>query len=643
MIRTAYLRVLPLLISFLLLPKSVESQSLSELYTSLSNANHDSVRIEIYGDMVFSYSRANMDSCRHYASLLESTATAISHKEAIARSGFYHAVCEKNAGNNKLALDLLATPVKYYQEVGDSNRLASMLYQVMMCHYNLSDQINFLQTANRGIKIHSDNNNQRMVAMTLGVKGNFYKNRNNFEKANEQSSEALAIYETIGDSSGMADILNGLGVAAIMQNQYDIGISYFQRQHAINLAQNNRWGMGFSHGNLGQAYQKKGDLTKAAFHIEKAIDIRNELGNTNNIGASMVHLAELKWRLKNTNQAKKIAFEALSMFIENDTKVLQKTAYDLLSQIEESSGNYKQSLHFHKKLLSTIDSLSNDNLNNKVAELETAFETEKKEAEIERLSFADQLNEERIVRQRWALGGLGIGIGLLSFLLFRLFGQNKKIKTQNQIITKSHHDKAVLLKEIHHRVKNNLQVISSLLGLQSISIENKKAKDAIQESRSRVHSMSLIHQNLYKKDNPTGIEMAPYIEKLCQDLIQTYSIGETDIVLDQNVQSELILDVETVVPIGLIINELLTNSLKYAFPEKEKGQIAIKLTEVSDQLVLVVSDDGVGFDNDTSDSEKESFGHTLIRAFRDKLGAETEISGVNGTTVTLKMDHYLKV
>jgi len=211
-------------------------------------------------------------------------------------------------------------------------------------------------------------------------------------------------------------------------------------------------------------------------------------------------------------------------------------------------------------------------------------------------------------------------LGILFTLFFRVRSKNKKINEQNSIISTALTEKEILLKEIHHRVKNNLQVISSLLSIQSRSISDVKAKEAILEGRSKVHSMSLIHQNLYQKDNLTGIQMNDYLPQLSNNLFDTYDINGDQIEIKTDV-TPINLDVETVIPIGLIVNELITNCLKYAFFNGRKGTVEVKLKKQNDQLILEVLDNGIGLDIDELTKKKESFGHSLIRAFRNKLGA----------------------
>ena len=332
-------------------------------------------------------------------------------------------------------------------------------------------------------------------------------------------------------------------------------------------------------------------------------------------------------------------YELIKPLLKEEHVLNKVRFYQLESQHFSLLGETTKALNSLQNHSSIKDSLNNLRNVKAIENLEIKYDSEKKANEITRLELEDQLNQTQINQQRFAIGGLLGGVGLLGLLLYRIFGQNKRINAQNAVITDALADKETLLREIHHRVKNNLQVISSLLGIQSLQIKDVKAKEAIQEGRNRVHSMSLIHQNLYKKDNLTGIEMRDYMKKLSTSIISSYSLQPDQVEVEQDIE-DMTLDVETVVPIGLITNELLTNSLKYAFPDNRKGVITIKLREQSNQLQLKISDNGIGLDPDQLKLKEENFGHSLIRAFRNKLDATIDIHGDNGTEVTIVMNNY---
>ena len=141
-------------------------------------------------------------------------------------------------------------------------------------------------------------------------------------------------------------------------------------------------------------------------------------------------------------------------------------------------------------------------------------------------------------------------------------------------------------------MKNNLEIVSSLLALQSEQITDRKVRDAMQKSQHRVHSMSMIHQKLYQGKSLSAIEMKDYFTNLSNYIIDTFD-AQNRISVDCNME-RIELDVDMAVPIGLIVNELLTNSMKYAFPNGEKGKVCVRLAEYNDQLLLEVSDNGIG-------------------------------------------------
>lgn len=228
-----------------------------------------------------------------------------------------------------------------------------------------------------------------------------------------------------------------------------------------------------------------------------------------------------------------------------------------------------------------------------------------------------------------------VSLGILLLLVLRLY---KRVKTTNALLSRAVEEKNILLREIHHRVKNNLQVISSLLKLQSGYIKDDAAIQAIAEGRSRVQSMALLHQNLYKEDNLKGVNMQEYFDNLIQGLFDTYNISSDRIQLHKNIEA-ISLDVDTVVPLGLITNELISNALKHAFPEKAHGNLYVDLFEKSGNLILIVRDDGNGM---TKNNTREGFGSKLIQSLSQKLEADITTRSTQGTEITLTIREYKK-
>ncbi|MEG4342283.1 PAS domain S-box protein [Microcoleus sp. A003_D6] len=196
-------------------------------------------------------------------------------------------------------------------------------------------------------------------------------------------------------------------------------------------------------------------------------------------------------------------------------------------------------------------------------------------------------------------------------------------------------EKEVLIKEIHHRVKNNMQVISSLLQLQAQYIEDESTLALFEESQTRIHSMALIHEQLYQSEHLDRIHLPPYVENLIANLYQSFGCGNTAIQFNLNV-APIYLNIETAIPCGLIINELVSNSLKYAFTKSLKGLITVKFSELNFQLFqLIIQDNGRGFPADFDVENTETLGLRLVRMLAYQLDATIVIDSLCGTCYTL--------
>lgn len=504
-----------------------------------------------------------------------------------------------------------------------------------------------------------------------------YLRTGKYEQASELLLSVLPQLEQSENKSTLASCYNSLGTVMQYSRRMDKALEYYQKAYLTNLeigelhnaygglaniatihSRNNDYelskplyrqiidycqGRNETHlealatGNLGMNYRDLNMQDSAEYYISAALELQKSLNNKRGISQmssmlSGVYLAQGKAQ-------KSIDLILPQYFIAEEQKNLrlQDRIAQTLGKAYKSKGNIADALFYIEKHTELQDSLTKKEVTEAVNDAQTKYESEKKEAEIERLALEDQLNSERIAKQQLALGGSVFGLGLLSFLLFRMNNQKKKIEAQSSTITNSLREKETLLREIHHRVKNNLQVISSLLGLQSRSLEDQVAIDVLTQSRARVQSMSLIHQNLYQENNLTGIHIKEYFEKLSISLMNTYRISE-DIKIVAQVE-DILLDVDTTIPIGLILNELITNSLKYAFV-KIGGTITVDIRHENDSLILIVSDDGSGIDRPDEVLKGEGYGYELITSLVDKLEGTIDIQSTNGTKVKIEISNY---
>jgi len=208
-------------------------------------------------------------------------------------------------------------------------------------------------------------------------------------------------------------------------------------------------------------------------------------------------------------------------------------------------------------------------------------------------------------------------------------------KEVEEKLEKALEEKNILMKEIYHRVKNNLMVISSLLNLQSSYIKDKDTQEIFRESQNRAKSMALIHEKLYRSGDLKHINFAEYIENLSNELYYAYTKNKRLVKLILDVD-DLTLDVETSIPLGLILNELLTNSLKHAFPEGKEGKIIIEMhREHNGRFKLSVSDNGIGFPENLDIENMESLGMKIVTSLTEQIEGELKLERGTGTKFTI--------
>lgn len=311
--------------------------------------------------------------------------------------------------------------------------------------------------------------------------------------------------------------------------------------------------------------------------------------------------------------------------------------YKHMAESYSYRGLYKEAFEFAQLYNEHLTTYFSENIS-AIKELEYILNNSETKDEVTYLSGENSLKEIRLKNERQLRSILLAGVAavlLLAAVIFFLY--TKQIK-KNVIIKKQTEDLQTLMKEIHHRVKNNLQIISSLLDVQLKLIKDKQAAHAIKDGRNRVHSMALIHQNLYGEKNVTAIAVDEYIKNLAQSLFHSYNIrpGQVEIHMDID---KLELDVDTVIPIGLMLNELISNSLKHAFENRAGGLIEVTLKKHNDSLLMQIKDNGRGFP-DAANPSHSTFGMRMIKIFAQKLKADLEIYNDHGACVTMRIKKY---
>jgi two-component sensor histidine kinase len=295
----------------------------------------------------------------------------------------------------------------------------------------------------------------------------------------------------------------------------------------------------------------------------------------------------------------------------------------------EMKPDYPKALRYAEELMVVKDSLLTLEKAESMLAMQARYETEKKEQQITMLEQDKALQQTEIEAKRaWiksliAIISLVSIIGLLLYHSYALSQQNKrKVET--------------LLKELHHRVKNNLQILSSVLSLQSQYLKDDDTIQVIKSSESRVNTMALIHKKLYNDESSRTINMKEYISELSTYLIHTYGFSPEKIILNLN-SDDINLDVDKAIPIGLILNELISNALKYAFASQPNPQLNINLKKINqNELMVEVSDNGMGISRDAT-QEPHSFGLKMVNTLITELKGKLTVTATKGTAYVLQI------
>jgi two-component sensor histidine kinase len=341
--------------------------------------------------------------------------------------------------------------------------------------------------------------------------------------------------------------------------------------------------------------------------------------------------------------------EKFKEFAKKANKLILYSQIELLSfQSDHASKNYESAIKHLQRHQLFRDSIFNTEKLKQSAALQLQFETEKKDKNIKLLTQQGKLQEIKIHNDqiiRYVFIGSVVVLVLFLMFLYNSFRSKKKkneeleiqrqqINEQNELNKKMLLEKEWLLKEIHHRVKNNLQIVISLLNTQSAYLDNEDALMAIQNSQHRMHAMSLIHQKLYQSDNLANIDMAWYIYELIGYMRECFDT-DTNIYFDLDVEKTY-LDVAQAVPLGLIINEAVNNAIKYAFPLDRKGNVIISLKNTGESnYQLIIADNGVGLPENFEDTERDSLGMNLMMGLSDQIDGTFEMKNDKGLKIKI--------
>jgi two-component sensor histidine kinase len=473
----------------------------------------------------------------------------------------------------------------------------------------------------KGLRIMEELNDKEGIARAFEYVSDDLTRQGKLNDAMDYAKRSIEISEKNNLRQQLAQALFNAGSVSLAMKDDKQALEYYNKAldmaYALNLPPSKKASITNSRGN---ALKRLGQYKPALDDYNKTLELSRSANFAMGISTAIANLGEVNMLMGNYKDALGYQLETVRLQEKNNDLTNLTENYNHVSTIYEKLGDYKMALEYQKKTRMMRDSVASIKSDTAMSRLLTQYQSEKKEATI--AAQLSQLSQQKKIN--WlSIGVAGLLAGFLVFGYRSLQNRNKS----NKLLAARNAENELLLKEIHHRVKNNLEVITSLLALQSAQIDDPNTKEAMQEGQNRVQSIGIVHQKLYQGDKLGAIEMKDYFINLSESILGSF--GTNGRVKVEFSMDKLDLDIDTAVPLGLIVNELLTNSIKYAFPNQQEGTIRINLEKRPGNILhLEVSDNGIGKSGITQGT---GFGSQLISLLTRQLNGFMKEETLNGT------------
>ncbi|MFP4096969.1 MAG: tetratricopeptide repeat protein [Cyclobacteriaceae bacterium] len=497
-------------------------------------------------------------------------------------------------------------------------------------HYNIGSAFNklgqfvpALEHLMQGWELAKKINRAKSMAMVSNSLANLFRQYEQYDDAAYYFHLSLHYSRQEEDSMRVAFVLNNLGQLHKYQQNYDSALYYYLKALHFKQALGNDRSMASTQANLGELYLLQDSLKKAGAYLQTARDTFQKNLDTYNLAWVSNILTKLYLKQQAILPARAM-LDSVQLYLQQELDARQERMiyFENEYQWHQVQGQLAKALEYYRRWAEMRDSLFNEE-HLKVQQIQASYQLRQEEQARQLAENQTLIANVETQRQRSiALGialllGISIGVGLI------LYKKNQEISSLNS-------QNELLVREQHHRVNNHLQALSGMLGMQSRRLNEQNAREIITESELRLQAIGLIHRHLYASSIP-HIHMKVYLEELVGEILRCYGISAR---LDLQIE-DIVLDERQAIPIGLIVNELVTNACKYAFADHTDPLLSLRLTSDDQQLGhLIVKDNGSGLDPKKLE-EKGTFGIQLIQMQAKQLQAYAAFKQEQGLRYTL--------
>jgi two-component system, sensor histidine kinase PdtaS len=534
--------------------------------------------------------------------------------------------------------------LKFFKEIKDTLLISTSYLNIAMIYNKQDKYVESYKLNFAALKLQEKLGNKENLFYAYHNLASLLYKYNKINKAKTFYEEAKNIALEINRSDLVARSLNNLANIYIDEGDFDVALKCLSTSLKINLENSNKRSLGFTYGTIGNVYEAQKNYDEALINILKSNEIFEELGEKFYVAVGNFNIGNLLLSIKKPKEASRYILEAQKIAMELNKMDIVLQCEKKLSQIYQDANDYKMAFH-HQLLYDSLKEKSIIESNQKVLEeLQVKYETEKAEKEI--LFLKEENAQQALLNQedKAYKNYLYMGMVVLVFAGAAVTRRYKEYKKNNQklealvkertaVIEAKKKEVELMLQEIHHRVKNNMQLIKSLVNLQLKFKPKISANDLAEELKIKIDCMAVIHNKLYKASDLSGLSSREYFSELFQYLSQSFKSSyvkfESDI-------EDFKLSIDKMVPCGLIINELVTNAYKHNFDNNSnKGLIYFNFRKENDKYVLTVKDNGLGI-QDFEVSNISTLGLSLIYDLAGQIDGQVTISNNNGAEVFIE-------
>lgn len=682
----------------LLVVLDVQGQNFDTLKAISASGGHDSLKVLALIDIANHYRSGQIDSAVYYGEMALDLAESKNMQPfpeyenlALTRLGLIYGYSD----TVKLkGIEYLKKALPYYQQQHDLEQLAYNYFCIgyfFASHLqendsavfyftqatNLSDTLNtryvsgsynngglaMFHSGNyegaldfylKAVKMRKEVGSSYDIACSVLNVGMAYDKLGQFESAKRSYFEALEGFRSAGHVSNEAVSLKDIGDVLTAQDSLEKALEYYDAASVLFKKVENIYLLSDCFLNMSTIFMKLGEHEKALnFLIDAERNLPEDasyrfkaqvyahLSKTSLALADSVYRDIPAKRFKTLNIGAVYGETARAYADTSESLEVKILALNPLVNIYDGLGMHEKALHYSRLLAENQEVSYKQVQSEAMARMSTKYETDRIQGENELLLASKRTQEARLKQQQYLIAAALLVVLLLLVTGMVVLNSRKRLKKANHTIQTALSEKETLLKEIHHRVKNNLQVVSSLLELQSRGIEDEKALSTFMEGQNRVKAMALIHQKLYQHENLATIDFQEYAQNLMSELAAIYPSASS---VKTNVKSSgnTRFDIDTALPLGLILNELISNAYKYAFNDLEEGKLDVEIDEIgSGKYQLKVTDNGGGLPETLDLGKVKSLGLKLVRRLSKQLYGDVAYNTEQGAIFVINFTDTL--